>query len=222
MAISHLSLTQPNNRASIINIDYVSASMSQNETLTHFGKAMLDALDRVGFGGMVFDARGYLILLNAAARNLLKRTLSGSVAPSEVDWLQHAARRLLDRGTPWLPRDTDGWVTLPGDTNRPLALHRIPLVQSDGQSDYVVTILADLGAAPQPNPATLRRIFGLTAAESKLAIQIVNGETPVDIARDHRVSVATVRSQLASIFGKTQTRRQSELAMLLTRVAILP
>ena len=42
------------------------------------------------------------------------------------------------------------------------------------------------------------------------------------IAKDHRVCVATVRSQLASVFAKTNTRRQTELAMLLARIAILP
>jgi DNA-binding CsgD family transcriptional regulator len=34
--------------------------------------------------------------------------------------------------------------------------------------------------------------------------------------------MATVRSQLASVLAKTQTRRQAELVALLARIAILP
>ena len=194
----------------------------RDESFTKLGKTMLDALERVAFGGMVLDAHGNVLEINASARNLLRQRMGAASTKSDADWLKHAATKLLNRAAPWFPRNTDAWVMISSDTDRPLALHRIPLVTSDGHSEYVVMILADLGAAPQPNPATLRRIFGLTAAEAKLAIQIVQGETPAAIARDHRVSVATIRSQLASIFGKTQTRRQSELAMLLTRAAILP
>jgi DNA-binding CsgD family transcriptional regulator len=55
-----------------------------------------------------------------------------------------------------------------------------------------------------------------------LAVQITRGDTPADIARETGVSIATVRSQLASVFAKTQTGRQAELVALLARVAILP
>jgi DNA-binding CsgD family transcriptional regulator len=65
-------------------------------------------------------------------------------------------------------------------------------------------------------------MFGLTPAEERLAVQITRGDTPADIARETGVSIATVRSQLAAVFAKTQTGRQAELVALLARVAILP
>ena len=51
---------------------------------------------------------------------------------------------------------------------------------------------------------------------------IASGATPAEIAADNLVSMATVRSQLASVLAKTQTRRQAELVALLARLAILP
>ena len=221
MAISKLLDTQPDNAAPIVRHKPSAQAASREDIVAHVGKALLDALDRVGFGGMVIDGTGYVLNYNPAALDLLRKNVGGNES-NEADWLRHASKRLLDRASPWLPRNVGAWVTIPGHGDRPLALHRMPLIGAEGYTDCVVVILADLAAAPQPSPAPLRRIFGLTAAEAKLAIQILQGETPADIARNHHVSVATVRSQLASVFAKTQTRRQSELVMLLTRIAILP
>ncbi len=186
------------------------------------GATLLDALDRVGYGGMVLDGRGDVISINASGRRLLEQKLGHSCSGGDADWLRRAARRMQDSITPWFPHNKEVWATIPCAGDRPLALHRIPLDESGGESAHVVMILADFGAAPQPNPATLRQIFGLTGAEAKLAVQIGRGDTLASIARENNVRVATVRSQLAAVFGKTQTRRQTELAMLLARMAILP
>lgn len=68
----------------------------------------------------------------------------------------------------------------------------------------------------------LRRLFGLTAAETRLALQLARGDQLADVARKSEVSLCTIRSQLGTVFGKTNTRRQAELVTLLTRLAILP
>lgn len=77
-------------------------------------------------------------------------------------------------------------------------------------------------ALAQPRGEVLERLFGLTGAEARLAIRIGRGDTPADVAQETGVSMATVRSQLAAVFAKTQTSRQAELVALLARVAILP
>jgi len=186
------------------------------------GAAMIAAFDRVGYGGMILDRQGRVRCINAIARRLLLQNDTEKKLENEEERLAQAARRLLKSATPWLPRDIEAWVTVPSDGDRPLALYCMPLSAKDGDEGDVAIILADFGSVPQPNPATLRRIFGLTPAEANIAVQVGQGEKLADIARVHRVSVATVRSQLSSIFGKTQTSCQAELAMLLSRAAILP
>jgi DNA-binding CsgD family transcriptional regulator len=61
----------------------------------------------------------------------------------------------------------------------------------------------------------LARSFDLTPAESKLAALIGNGLTLADAARQFNVSIATVRNQLKAVFLKTETRRQSDLVLLI-------
>lgn len=203
------------------------ATATPNANYSSLGDTLLETLDRVGYGGLVVSGGGAVSAINAAGQRLLEQVNVRRPGEPKADWLRQSVRRLQNRATPWFPRDTDAWTTISADgesdvSGRPLVIHRIPLAEGEGANRSVLIILADFGAAPQPNQATLRRIFGLTAAEAKLAVQIGRGDTPADIAREHRVSVATVRSQLASVFAKTQTRRQTELAMLLARISILP
>ena len=183
---------------------------------------LLDTIQRLGFGTIVVDSAGNVAAMNSVARAMVERVVGPNKAQHEAHWLRDAVRALSDRATPWFPPNTEAWVTIPCDKGRPLALHRIPLGQHEGATGYIVMILADLDQAPQTSQTTLNRLFGLTPAESRLAGQIVCGGTAVEMANDKRLSVATVRSQLASIFQKTNTRRQSELVLLLTRAAILP
>ncbi len=61
----------------------------------------------------------------------------------------------------------------------------------------------------------LRRRFGLTAAESGLAAEILKGDGRVAAARRRGVSDATAKTQLKRIFDKTGTHRQAELIRVL-------
>ena len=57
--------------------------------------------------------------------------------------------------------------------------------------------------------------FGLTFAESHLAVRLAEGRTIAEAAKIAGVSMATARTHLRNIFSKTATSRQSELALLL-------
>jgi DNA-binding CsgD family transcriptional regulator len=83
-------------------------------------------------------------------------------------------------------------------------------------------VLIDLDLTPRPSADVLKRIFGLTPTEARLAIELTGGRSPEEIAVATKVTVGTVRKQLATVFAKTNTHRQSELVALLSRLAVLP
>jgi DNA-binding CsgD family transcriptional regulator/PAS domain-containing protein len=62
----------------------------------------------------------------------------------------------------------------------------------------------------------LRMLFGLSAAEARLAVRILNGNSTSEAAELGQVSRETVKSQLSAVFHKTGTRRQGELIRLLS------
>jgi DNA-binding CsgD family transcriptional regulator len=67
--------------------------------------------------------------------------------------------------------------------------------------------------------ANLRHRFGLTIAESKMAAEILKGDGRAAAARRRRISTATAKAHLSSIFEKTGTHRQAELIRLLLDAA---
>jgi DNA-binding CsgD family transcriptional regulator len=75
------------------------------------------------------------------------------------------------------------------------------------------------GAPPAPpDEDLLAALFGLTRAEARLSRALVSGCTAGEYAHRVGVRMATVRTQLHSIFVKTGVARQAELVALLSRV----
>lgn len=64
-------------------------------------------------------------------------------------------------------------------------------------------------------------LYGLTPAEAALLPLLLQGMTPREMADNRHVKMPTVRSQLASLYAKTGTRGQAELAQRVLRVAAL-
>jgi len=65
------------------------------------------------------------------------------------------------------------------------------------------------------SPVALQSLFGLSNAEAKLVKQLANGSNIEEIADACHISKHTVRTQLKSIFSKTNTSRQPELVKLI-------
>ena len=105
-------------------------------------------------------------------------------------------------------------------TPRWLRLVIAPLHTSDS-SGCVAVWVVNGPAAGIPREQTLSVLFGLSPAEARLARGLLVGRTPEEQARHAGVGLATVRTQLHSIFSKTGTRRQAELIALLARVPAL-
>jgi DNA-binding CsgD family transcriptional regulator len=61
---------------------------------------------------------------------------------------------------------------------------------------------------------TYRALFSLSCAEAALMAALVRGNSVGDWARERNVSVATVRTQLRSLFEKTGTDTQARLVGL--------
>ena len=66
----------------------------------------------------------------------------------------------------------------------------------------------------------LRRHFGLTPAEARLALHLIAGETLRSAEAKLSITYETARTHLKNIFSKTGTCRQAELVVVL--VTALP
>ena len=79
----------------------------------------------------------------------------------------------------------------------------------------VLVIVRRRDASGAPTAARLAQAFGLTAAESRVAVALLEGKTPAEHAAAAGLSLATVRTHLSAVFAKTCTRRQAEAVQVL-------
>lgn len=75
--------------------------------------------------------------------------------------------------------------------------------------------LYDWNMRPSVNPETLQHFFQLSAAEARVSALLLEGHSPAEIAQLSNRSRETVKSQLSSVYRKTNTSRQGELIALL-------
>lgn len=170
---------------------------------------LLNVLDKVGSAAVLIDRRGRTIDCNGLARQIV------------LDGDPEAAAALAE---PFTPRTIHNALTEPFGTvelERPRSDQRLAFQALDitamGEAHRLL-ILIDLAVRTQVCAPALEKIFGLTAAEGRLAAELSRGVPLATIAQSRHVSIATLRTQLASIFAKTGTARQPELVALLARV----
>jgi DNA-binding CsgD family transcriptional regulator/PAS domain-containing protein len=103
-------------------------------------------------------------------------------------------------------------------SSRPLQLLIAPvrLAGKHGSPVRVLVLATDPDHAVDLPDAMLRQIYGLTPAETGIANALLTGFSLDEIARLRNVSVATVRSQMKNLLGKTDTQRQGDLIRLLS------
>jgi DNA-binding CsgD family transcriptional regulator len=190
------------------------------------GKPLLDILDGIGYGALLLDASGEILRLNLTAARLLSQHQHQSCQTNDLACSQRALAALLNSGGINRSRlDDDNWTPIQrtnADGAYPLILRTIPIQTLGNSGPHKVMVLINLDVTPRPSADVLKRVFGLTSTEARLAIELTGGRSPEEIAVTTRVTVGTVRKQLATVFSKTNTHRQSELVALLSRLAILP
>lgn len=173
-------------------------------------------LSRTGCGQAVIS-NGQVIEACATARSILERQCAATRAsPAQ---LYEAIKLLMAQAGARFPVGAITWLATSFTQGFTIVL---PQTLASRPQEPRLILIVDLDARLTPNPATLRELFGLTAAETRIALELARGNTLTEIANAHQLSRTTIRSQLASLFMKTQTRRQSELIALLARVSLLP
>jgi DNA-binding CsgD family transcriptional regulator len=185
--------------------------------------ASFDASDTPIF---LMNARAEVAHFNRSAERILGRDIK-IVSRRLISWWR-AATTELDQTLSALflnlsPRASMPPVTLPRlDPNkRPLLAYamRIPPVTADvfGACRGVI-VISDLDQQPRPPENVLRHAFSLTPMEAKLARHIASGLSLDSAAELFGVNRETVRTHLKSVFSKTDTHRQAELIVMLSRL----
>ena len=194
--------------------------------------AAVERLESLQEGALLVDASGRVIRANDAAKAMLDDGNgifldNGRVAAAGSEILQKliasCAQTCLSLGGP------GGEFKIPRKHPRsPLHVTVTPLRSKTQIADFpwigvevpvAIVTVRDPDVDRRQQEINLRHRFGLTAAEARLAAEILKGDGRAAAARRRGISTATAKSHLSSIFEKTGTHRQAELIRLLLDAA---
>jgi len=138
-------------------------------------------------------------------------------------WLRDRTGRLLvsENGrwqdvSTWLPNLRNGAslvVDLVNEENHCATLEVFPIAAAfaDHVASHPAAAICCLKPGARDRMHALRRIFGLSPAEARVAVKLADGRTPSEIAAAMQVSLSTVRTQIAAVRGKLGVRRQVQI-----------
>ncbi|HYC45276.1 MAG TPA: helix-turn-helix transcriptional regulator [Burkholderiales bacterium] len=144
---------------------------------------------------------GRLAVRDQLTQQKLRRVLSDTEAAADED-----------RAALLVPRPS-------GEPPYQMIVRRLQVgsLRSDGEPDSLWSLtIADPRVPPTPPMWAVAALYRFTPAETRLAARLAAGDDPEEIAQQLGVKITTVRSQLASVFAKTGTRRQAQLVRLLS------
>jgi DNA-binding CsgD family transcriptional regulator len=105
---------------------------------------------------------------------------------------------------------------------QPLVLDVIPLPNRTLASTIdarVLVLVRGIGAnGDRRRSALLQSVYGMTAAETEIALQLAQGKLPEAIAQQRNVSIGTVRAQIKALLAKAGVSRQVELVARLNQL----
>mgnify|MGYP001105872717 CR=1 FL=1 len=187
-------------------------------------KAALDAFELSGAAALIVDKQGEVIRANPRAEGVLRGDVR--IVARRLTARDANATATLDRVLCRLVRHHDHPsllppIALPREGRLPLMAYPLRLPDLDANpfaAGRAFVVLADPEERRRPPEAVLRDVFGLTAAEARLAARLACGEALETIADDLNVTKETARFHLKRIFAKTGVRRQAELVALFARL----
>jgi DNA-binding CsgD family transcriptional regulator len=183
-----------------------------------------EALDGLGAGVFLVDARCHIVHANAAGRELLctddfLRSIGGRFAIRDARHDQALRKRFA--AVAEIPADVDDVVLpLTGHDGERYVLHIMPLrsvtqIHPGASSGAVAALFVRKAELDGQSCADLvARSFELTRAESRVLFTIVQHGAVPETARALGIAETTVKTHLHRVFAKTGVSRQTDLIKL--------
>lgn len=106
-------------------------------------------------------------------------------------------------------------LLLPSSAEHDLRLNCFALEPNPINDIKILILLSSPGLISDSQWQAFRNQHQLTGAELRLSAGLAKGLSLDDYSQKHQLSIHTARSQLKSVFAKTETRRQSDLVRLI-------
>ncbi len=193
--------------------------------------SLTQLLDNALVGVLSLDRQGRVVETNTRALSILRHGdgvidrdgILHARFPSDHATLQRLIAHALPR---WGQTAFGGSMTIQRSSSRfPLTLHISPVYHRadfGAQRIAALVLLVDPAERPQIDPAFLATTFGLTRAESRVAVALAAGHSVRDIAVATHRTQATVRTHVKQLHRKLGLHTQADLVRLVLTTAGAP
>lgn len=178
-------------------------------------------LENARLGSIGLDRRGRILTANDQARDFLRKgdrlhdrdgLLCARIPTEEAELCRLLARAMPPHGV----RGAAGSMMVAGASPlTPLALHVTPVGAEElrlrHQRIAALVMVVDPSSRARIDPCLVQAVFGLTPAESRLAVALAAGDTLQEIARSTGHAEKTVRMHIEEILRKQGISRDVDL-----------
>jgi DNA-binding CsgD family transcriptional regulator/PAS domain-containing protein len=195
----------------------------------HQAASLRAALDRLNIGVLLLNQDLAVTFTNAAAARVLSRNDGLSIGAQQQLVARGSAQGKLYRMGQWLTEfvnapaierggfaDTFDVLRSPGQSSYSVQCCPLesndPLVNLEGARHIV--FITDPKALKLPELSQLSALLGVTPAEARVSLALVQSGTYTDVAAGLNVSVDTVRSHVKAIYAKTRVNNKAALTRL--------
>lgn len=193
-----------------------------------FGEAvgMANAIDALGRGAIILNFLGKCTYVSEVAHQLFDKQFfirAGELRANDrradadlvafADYARSPDPRLRMEGVAIAKADHAGAVLV---TPIPLS----GTTRDTWPGARLLLILSDFNASSVPDAAPVRKAFGWTPAETRVALALYRKADVVEVARQLGLRESTVRQYIKSLLSKSGLRKQSELILMLSKLDI--
>jgi DNA-binding CsgD family transcriptional regulator/PAS domain-containing protein len=189
-----------------------------------------EVLNTLGLGILLLTADGCVVFSNRAADEILRsddglQVRRGQLAATQRERdeeLQRLVRYATGRdGSNGCP---PGVLVIRSSGRPPFHVTASPLRRTPNPfvrttSPVAVVLITDPAKQKPVAADLLKQAYGLTPREASLAIALTTGQSLDEAAEQLQMRYETARTHLRRILSKTETSRQTELVLLLERMA---
>jgi len=183
----------------------------------------VETLSRLGLAAAVLTASSTMLAANAEFEAL--NTLFRFQAFDKLSLIHSPSNGLFSEAVTQsqLPTSAVRSIPTPARNDRPAAIIHVTPVKRGAHDVFsrasCLVVVTPVGGSHAPSGAMLHGLFDITPAEARVIQGLVNGLTVNQIAAESGLSIATLRTQLRSVFAKTGTTRQAELLQMVGSIA---
>jgi DNA-binding CsgD family transcriptional regulator len=187
-----------------------------------------DRLNLAAAGAIFTDAFGRIVETNQAAERILRigdglTIRDGRICARRSFETAKLVNLIVNATAARGSFPSAGCLLIARDGGRPAYVVRVAPVTA-GLATYDLPMAMVLVSAPDENRVSaseLAELYGLSPAESRLAVALAFGKRLNQLAGEYGVQITTLRTQLSSVLKKCEVERQSDLVRLVSSIPVV-